>query len=703
MDSCVVLIPAGASSMELISCIRSLVAAGVGRIMVVDPPGAGSFPVVDPREEVFMTEDALLGAVSSMDGFVYVSECFQAPPDFVSVMFGRAEPGTVVGTAGFLMSEDGKTARWYYRQPNGVRFARNDDGDVQVDGFCRSGYLVEASAVGRLSSEGFLRAFGSTRAANAAFSSAGMRMMVADTPWGRPVLSSGDNVARVPAGLAASTLPSASGTIGAASGATAVVNDLQYPGRLGNLLLLMLSTAMDAVDAGVPLERVFFRRRVDTYDGWADRRGRLGRKLVDYMSENRDILVPTWGNMLSNEEFERVRSSPGTINVGHRLNTPIIREFTRRASDARYSGVASSLFYDEKTFERHRSLFPQYYGIGAAALHVRRTDFQYIKDVRHATADDIQRLADGLAGRTVVVFSDDIEWCRRTLRPPRGGRMLFHPPGERPCDDMILMSCFGTVVQSAVTSTYSLVARLLSEDLRRTGRMSWEPSARAAAMRRRPSVSVVTYARPGDLSAASRFVLEQASLLPFPVSETRVVECGSREEFNDRFVKRACDDFGSDFVLLVESDASVANPSAWSDEFLEYDYVGAPWTTGMKWHRSLARTLNEREEDVLVGNSGFSLRSRRFCEACRSLGASYDSGKDGNCDTYVCMKMAAGLRGMGIRFAPVGVAERFSVENGRAYGGQFGVHKSFTVDGRLIDLSRNRFTTIASKEGPSFP
>ena len=52
-------------------------------------------------------------------------------------------------------------------------------------------------------------------------------------------------------------------------------------------------------------------------------------------------------------------------------------------------------------------------------------------------------------------------------------------------------------------------------------------------------------------------------------------------------------------VLAFQWDAWVLNPSAWTNEFLKYDYIGAPW-----WYF----------DGFNVGNSGFALRSRALYE-----------------------------------------------------------------------------------------
>jgi hypothetical protein len=48
---------------------------------------------------------------------------------------------------------------------------------------------------------------------------------------------------------------------------------------------------------------------------------------------------------------------------------------------------------------------------------------------------------------------------------------------------------------------------------------------------------------------------------------------------------------------MIQWDSWIVRPAAWSDEFLGYDYIGAPW-----WY------ADQRN----VGNAGFSLRSKRL-------------------------------------------------------------------------------------------
>lgn len=58
----------------------------------------------------------------------------------------------------------------------------------------------------------------------------------------------------------------------------------------------------------------------------------------------------------------------------------------------------------------------------------------------------------------------------------------------------------------------------------------------------------------------------------------------------------------TDFILNIQADGFVTNASKWTDDFLKYDYIGAPWKT------------IQGKSNARVGNSGFSLRSRLFHE-----------------------------------------------------------------------------------------
>ncbi len=59
----------------------------------------------------------------------------------------------------------------------------------------------------------------------------------------------------------------------------------------------------------------------------------------------------------------------------------------------------------------------------------------------------------------------------------------------------------------------------------------------------------------------------------------------------------------TDFNIIIHADGFAVNADAWTDEFFEYDYIGA------KWHSPRPRGPYDRDQ---VGNGGFCMRSRKF-------------------------------------------------------------------------------------------
>jgi hypothetical protein len=121
-------------------------------------------------------------------------------------------------------------------------------------------------------------------------------------------------------------------------------------------------------------------------------------------------------------------------------------------------------------------------------------------------------------------------------------------------------------------------------------------------------------------------------------------------------------------VLVQQWDGFVADNAAWNDQFLNYDYVGAPWPKSP-----------DRSDTYRVGNGGFSLRSRRLLKAladpalqpCHpedvAIGVSYRPWLE---------------QAKGITFAPLELAERFSYE-GTVPKPTFGFHGMQALSGRL--------------------
>jgi len=138
----------------------------------------------------------------------------------------------------------------------------------------------------------------------------------------------------------------------------------------------------------------------------------------------------------------------------------------------------------------------------------------------------------------------------------------------------------------------------------------------------------------------------------------------------------------TDYVLVIQYDGFVLNPAAWDPTFLEYDYIGAkiPVAGGH-----------------LVGNGGFSLRSRKLLQALRDDQdiKDYDAFRDPyQEDLAICRGFRELLVSRyGIRFAPEAVADVFAAEQTAPAAANFGFHNLI----HLAGLYQNDFRVRQSR------
>ena len=100
-------------------------------------------------------------------------------------------------------------------------------------------------------------------------------------------------------------------------------------------------------------------------------------------------------------------------------------------------------------------------------------------------------------------------------------------------------------------------------------------------------------------------------------------------------------------ALICTWDGFIANPHLWDDEWLNYDFIGAPWPNF--WN------VSNR-----VGNTGFTLQSKKFLNMAETAEPLW-RGEAG--DVFLCQKMAEAFKKNGINYAPIQVAAAFSWEH----------------------------------------
>jgi Protein of unknown function (DUF5672) len=149
-------------------------------------------------------------------------------------------------------------------------------------------------------------------------------------------------------------------------------------------------------------------------------------------------------------------------------------------------------------------------------------------------------------------------------------------------------------------------------------------------------------------------------------SVVHIHHIASIEEYSEFMMKELDKYVQTSHVLVIQHDGFILNPHSWDDEFLQYDYIGAPWcyTDGLN-----------------VGNGGFSLRSKKML---KMLADDERIVKLVPEDHHIGRTYRRYLERKGIRFAPESLASQFSIEGNIKYGwkwnGQFGFHSYEATD-----------------------
>jgi hypothetical protein len=118
--------------------------------------------------------------------------------------------------------------------------------------------------------------------------------------------------------------------------------------------------------------------------------------------------------------------------------------------------------------------------------------------------------------------------------------------------------------------------------------------------------------------------------------------------------------------LLIQADGFVINPNKWNDDWLNYDYIGAPWEYS---ENSYIDPFGNHQR---VGNGGFSLRSKKLLDVPKYEYIEWDVNQgdfykhmnannfaeDGN----ICVHNRHIYERYGCKFAPIEVAVEFAHE-----------------------------------------
>lgn len=151
------------------------------------------------------------------------------------------------------------------------------------------------------------------------------------------------------------------------------------------------------------------------------------------------------------------------------------------------------------------------------------------------------------------------------------------------------------------------------------------------------------------------------------VLEEPVTDIKNYNDYNHYVIYNLHNHVETTHCLLVQPDGFVLFPDKWDNNWLDYDYIGAPWAYVEDAY------IDPFGNHHRVGNGGFSLRSKKFLEVPTKVEVPWETNnsdfywmpegvvnyhEDGN----VCVHNRHIFIGQGCKYAPVEVAVRFSQE-----------------------------------------
>lgn len=152
--------------------------------------------------------------------------------------------------------------------------------------------------------------------------------------------------------------------------------------------------------------------------------------------------------------------------------------------------------------------------------------------------------------------------------------------------------------------------------------------------------------------------------LPKTIRYSHTSKLTNIDDFNYKMVYELGDHIKTDYALIVHADGFVVHPEMWRDEFLDYDYIGAPWPLPKEGDTTTYRDIYGNI--CRVGNSA-GIRSKRLMDFPKKANVPWEGeyayGKmwfyeDG----FVCCKIRHLLEAEGMRIAPLEVAKYYSHE-----------------------------------------
>lgn len=125
------------------------------------------------------------------------------------------------------------------------------------------------------------------------------------------------------------------------------------------------------------------------------------------------------------------------------------------------------------------------------------------------------------------------------------------------------------------------------------------------------------------------------------------------DEYNTWCLHSLSDFVDTDYCILFQDDGFPLNPECWREEFLEYDYVGAP----------ISEHMGIMYKEEMIGGGGFTLRSKKLIEFTKTIPRPNQHGLYINEDTTIVVDYRDKIVELGMKICPRDIAKYFSIQN----------------------------------------
>lgn len=131
------------------------------------------------------------------------------------------------------------------------------------------------------------------------------------------------------------------------------------------------------------------------------------------------------------------------------------------------------------------------------------------------------------------------------------------------------------------------------------------------------------------------------------------------DDWNFKIVFELWQYVSTSHAILIHPDGYIINPEIWNNDWLLYDYIGAPWPMPVDSY-----SYRDPYGNIIrVGNS-VSLRSKKLMLYPKLHNFEWQSYYGNtNEDGYLCVHNRKKLEDLGCKFAPLEVAKHFSKEH----------------------------------------